>query len=313
VWRTDAPGAFGLTPPADARDRWQADLSIVTSGYFPAMNIPLLRGRNFSETDRLSDEQLNASVVPLTGVVVVNSTFVSRYLPGEDPIGRTLVLYDDQTFGWSRTIVGVVGDVRGRRVADAPRPAVFLPHAQHPDVFRPTIAVRTSLPPDVVSAAIRRRISELDPQPLVQRIRPMDDVVSGALSRPRFNLLLLSSFAIVALALSAVGIYGVLAYLVTQRTREIGIRMALGARAGDVVHLVMREGMAPVLVGGALGIAASLAATRAIRSMLFGVTPLDPTSFAVAPALLAAVALLACYLPARRATRVDPLVALRDE
>ena len=312
VWRAEAPGASGLTPPSDPRDRWQADLSVVTAGYFPAMNIPFLRGRNFTDDDRLSDEQLNAKVVPRTGVVVVNSAFASRYFPGEDPVGRALVLYDDQTFGWSRTIVGVVGDVRARRVAEAPRPA-FLPHAQQPDGFRPTIAVRSMLPPEAIASAIRRRIAEFDPQLLVQRIRPMDEVVSGALSRPRFNLVLLCSFAVVALALSAVGIYGVLAFLVTERTREIGIRMALGARAADVRRLMLREGMAPVIVGGAAGIVASLAATRAVRSMLFGVTPLDPFSFAAAPALLATVALVACYLPARRATRIDPLVALRDE
>jgi len=144
-------------------------------------------------------------------------------------------------------------------------------------------------------------------------MRTMDDVVSGALSRPRFNLVLVGSFALVALVLSAIGIYGVVAFLVTERTREIGIRMALGARAGDVVRLVLREGLSPVLFGGGAGILGSLVATQAIRSMLFGVTQLDAVSFAAAPALLAAVALLACYVPARRATRVDPLVALREE
>ena len=313
VWRADAPGADGLKAPSDPRDRWHADLSVVTSGYFPAMDIPLLRGRNFSTVDRLSDDELNAHEASMHGVVIVNNAFASRYFPGEDPIGRALVIYDDQAFGWLRTIVGVVGDVRGRAVAEAPRPAVYVPHPQHPDVFRPTLAVRSSLPPDAIAAAIRQRITEVDPLLLVQRIRPMDDVVSSALSRPRFNLLLLSSFALIALALSAVGIYGVLAYLVAQRTREIGIRMALGARARDVVSLVLKEGMAPVLVGGAAGLVASLLATQLLRTLLFGVTPLDPVSLVAAPAILATVALVACYVPARRAAAVDPLVALRDE
>jgi putative ABC transport system permease protein len=313
VWRADAAGASGLTPPSDPHDRWRADLSMVTPGYFPALGVPIVRGRNFLDSDRLSDDQLNNPKLPRPGVVIVNSAFASRYFPGEDAVGRTLIVYDDQEFGWSRTIIGVAADVRGRAVAETPAPALFIPHAQHPDVFIPSLIVRTALPFDAVAAAIRQRIAAYDPQLLVQRIQPMDDVVSGALSRPRFNLVLLGSFAFVALALSAVGIYGVLAYLVAQRTREIGIRMALGARAADVLRLVLGEGMMPVMVGAAAGIVAAVLATRSLRSMLFGVTPLDPVSFAAAPALLGAVALLACYVPARRATRVDPLVALRED
>ena len=313
VWRADAPGASGLKPPASARDRWTADLSVVTAGYFPAMSIPFMRGRNFIDADRLTDEQMNNAERPRSGVAVINNAFASRYFPNEDPIERTVVLSDDPTFGWSRTIVGVVADVRGRAVTEAARPVIFLPHAQHPDVFRPTIAVRSTLPPDAIAGAIRERLRAFDPQLLVIRTRPMDEIVSGALSRPRFNLLLMGSFALLALGLAAVGIYGVVSYLVTQRTREIGIRMALGARAADVLRLVLREGMAPVFLGGAAGMFAAVAATRAIRTMLFGVTPLDPVSFAAAPAVLAVVALLACYLPARRATRVDPIVALREE
>ena len=313
MWRADAPGASGLKPPASARDQWKAGISVVTAGYFRAMRIPFVRGRNFVDTDRLTAEQLSDAAVPRSGVAVINSAFASQYFPNEDPIGRTVVLYDDQTFGWSRTIVGIVADVRGSKVTEVARPVIFLPHAQHPDVFRPAIAVRSSLPPGAIVGAIRERLRAFDPQLLVMRTRPMDEIVSGALSRPRFSLLLIGSFALVALGLAAVGIYGVVSYLVTQRTREIGIRMALGARAADVLRLVLREGMAPVVLGGVAGMLAALAATRALRTMLFGVTPLDPVSFAAAPALLAIVALLACYLPARRATRVDPLVALRDE
>ena len=313
VWRADAPGASGLTAPTAVHDRWKADLSIVSPGFFRVMGVPLVRGRNFTDSDRLTDAQLSDASLPRSGVLIVNNVFATRYFPGQDPIGRTITVFDDQEFGWSRTIVGVVGDIRGHAIAESARPAIYVPLAQHPDVFVPSLLVRSALPADALAKTIRERIAAYDPALLVQRIRPMDDVVSGALSRPRFNLVLLSAFALVALVLSAIGIYGVLAYLVAQRTREIGIRMALVARAADVLRLVLREGMAPVVVGAGAGMIAALAATRALRSMLFGVTPLDPVSFAAAPALLAIVALLACYVPARRATRVDPLVALRDE
>jgi putative ABC transport system permease protein len=313
TWRADAPGASGLEPPTSPGDHAPADVTVVTAGYFPAMGIPFLRGRNFVDADRFSDEQLNDARIPRFGVVVVNAALSERFFPNEDPIGRRLVLRDVEEFGAFRTIVGVVANVRQRALSEPAVPAVYIPHAQQPDVFRPTIAVRSRLPPDAIAEAIRQRIAAFDPQLLVLRMRPMEDIVSGALSGPRFNLLVLVSFAAVALGLSAIGIYGVVAFLVTQRTREIGIRMALGARAADVLRLVLREGMAPVILGTAAGLVAAVAATRAIRSMLFGVTPLDPVSLAVAPALLGVVALLACYLPARRATRVDPLVALREE
>jgi putative ABC transport system permease protein len=313
VWRADAPGASGLTAPTAVHDRWRADLNIVSPGFFRVMAVPVVRGRHFTGSDRLTDAQLGDARLPRSGVLIVNNVFASRYFPGQDPIGRTLVVYDDQEFGWLRTIVGVVGDIRDHAIAESASPAVYIPHAQHPDIFVPSLLVRSTLPPDALATVIRERIVAYDPALLVQRIRPMGDVVSGALSRPRFNLVLLSAFALVALALSAVGIYGVLAYLVTQRTREIGIRMALGARAADVLRLVLREGMAPVVLGAGVGVVAAVGATRALRSMLYGVTPLDPVSFAAAPALLAAVALLACYLPARRAASVDPLVALREE
>jgi putative ABC transport system permease protein len=223
------------------------------------------------------------------------------------------VLFDDQTLGWLRTIVGVVGNVRTHAVGESAAPAVYIAHGQHPDVIMPSLVLRSSLPPAALASSLRQRLAAFDSHLLVQRIRPMDEVVSGALTRPRFNLMLIGSFALLGMLLAAVGIYGVVSYLVTQRTREIGIRMALGARAPDVVRLMMTEGMGPVIGGALAGVAAGAVATRAIRTMLYGVTPLDPVSIAAAPVLLIAVALLACYLPSRRATAVDPLVALRDE
>ena len=313
MWRADAPGASGLKPPSSARDQWEADINIVTDGYFQALRIPFVRGRNFSEADRFTEEQLTNPGTPRASVAVINSVFASRYFPNEEAIGQTLVLFDDQTFGGTRTIVGIIADTRGRAVGEPGEPTIYLPHAQSPQVFRPTIAVRSSLPADVIAPAVRERLELFDPQLLVLRARPMNDVVSGALSRPRFNLLLVASFAAVALGLAGIGIYGVVTLLVTQRTREIGIRVALGALRADILRVVLVEGMSPVLIGAIAGVAGSLAVTSAIRSMLFGVTRLDPLSFAVAPVVLAAVALLACYLPARVALRVDPLVALREE
>ena len=313
MWRADAPGASGSKPPASARDQWKADISVVTGGYFQALGISFRRGRNFSETDRFTEQQLTDLEIPRAGVAVINSVFAGRYFPNEEPIGKTIVLFDDQTFGRTRTIIGIVADTRVRAVAEAGRPMIYLPHAQYPNVFRPTVAVRSLLPPDVIARAVRDRLHLFDPQLLVLRTRAMNDVVSGALSRPRFNLLLVGSFAVVSLGLAAIGIYGVVAFLVTQRTREIGIRVALGARRADILRIVVLDGMSPVLFGAVAGIVGSLVATIGIRSLLFGVTRLDPVSCAVAPVVLAAVALLACYLPARGALRVDPLLALRDE
>ena len=312
-WRADAADAHGMNPPSDPRDLLKADVAVVSPGYFAALRIPVLRGRNFTAADRFTDEQLINPALPRSGVVIVNAALASRYFPGEDPVGHSLVIPDLGAFAAVRTIIGVVGDVRAHAVDKAPGPTVFIPHAQNPDVIRPSLVVRSSLPFTAVSESIRQRIAEYDPKLLVLRIRPMDDVVSGALSRPRFNLLLLSSFALVALALSAIGIYGVVAYLVTQRTREIGIRLALGAGAGDVLQWMIRDGMIPVAAGALAGVGASVLAARAIRSLLFGVSPADPVSLAGAPLLLVVIALLACYLPARRALAVDPIVALRDE
>ena len=149
------------------------------------MGVPIVRGRNFSESDRSTDAQLNHAALPRTGVVIVNATFASRYFNGEDPVGRTLVVYDDQEFGVSKTIVGVVSDVRGRTVAEAPAPVVFIPHAQHPDVVRPSLVIRSRLPFASIAPAVRQRLAEFDPQLLILRIRPMDAVVSTARCRDR--------------------------------------------------------------------------------------------------------------------------------
>jgi putative ABC transport system permease protein len=313
VWRQDAPGSTATRPPIDARDRWSADLSVVTPGYFPAMNLTFRRGRNFNDQDRYTDDELSHPSPSLSGVAVVNSAFASRYFPGVDPVGRVILLGEAGSFGAARTIVGVVTDARQRSVADAPRPTIFVPHAQNPDIIRPSLAIRASLPFATVASAIRDQLHTFDPQLVILDVRPMDAVIAGALSRPRFNLLLIGAFAALALGLAAVGIYGVVAVVMTQRTREVGIRVALGARPGDVVALLIADGMRPVIAGVLMGVLMDIAATRVLRSMLFGVTPLDPVSIAGAAAALGAIALLACYFPARHALRIDPLAALREE
>jgi predicted permease len=315
VWRADAPGSSLTQPPVDARDRWRADLLTVTSGYFPAMNLTFLRGRNFTDQDRYTDDELNRAGPSLSGgVAVVNSAFASRYFPGGDPIGGVVVLGDDAgSFGAARTIVGVVTDARQRSVSDPPRPTIFVPHAQSPSIIRPSLVVLAAVPLATIAPTIRERLHAFDPQLVVLAVRPMDAVISGALSRPRFNLLLIGAFATLGLVLAAVGLYGVVAFVMTQRTREVGIRMALGARPADVVQLLILEGMRPVIAGVVVGVLLDIIATRVIGSMLFGVTPLDPVSLAGAASVLAGVALLACYLPAHRALRIDPLAALREE
>jgi len=312
VWRTDAAGADRDHAPVDAAARWKCDLAVVSPGYFASLGIPVLRGRSFTGADRFTDDQL-VQRRARTGVVLVDAAFAERYFPHEDPVGHVLVFPEANAFADERVIVGVVGNVRTQAVAEPPHPTAYFPHAQNPDIFRPSLLVRSALPLASISEAIRARVAAYDPALVILRMRPMGDLVSGSLSRPRFNLLLLSSFALVALALSAIGIYGVLAYLVTQRTREIGIRIALGARPAAVGRLLVREGMLPVLSGAAIGVAASVLAARAIRALLFGVTPLDTLSLAGAPILLALIAFVACYLPARRALRIDPVNALRAE
>jgi predicted permease len=308
-WMDDGSG---VRP--DATAQFKVNISVVTPGYFSTMRIPLMRGRLFDRADRLSEEALSnpadQSRQRPRGAVLVNQALADRFWPNQDPLGRAVRVFDHWAVSASM-VVGVVGNVRSAEVSMPSEPTIYVPWGEMPG-FRLAIAARVR-PGVQGSPAIPARLHELDSQMLVSSVRPMDNVISGALSRPRFQLVLVSSFALLALTLAAVGIHAVVGYLVVQRTREVGIRMALGARRGDVLTLMLREGLTPVLVGVAVGVALSLAAARVMRTLVFGIAAFDPASIAIAGASLTIVALIAAWIPARRATQVDPLVALRED
>ena len=288
----------GKTFPPDSQPI--AEKLIVSADYFRVMRIPLRAGRYFAETDAPGNPQ----------VALINESFARTYFPGEDPIGKRI------DFGWETTgwqeIVGVVGDVKHYELEEAALPATYVPQLQRPSLSM-TVVLRTTADPRSLSAAVRSQVFLLDKDQPISRVRVMEEVVSASVASRRLSMVLVAGFAVVALALAAVGLYGVMSYVVTQRTQEIGVRMALGARAGDVLGLVLRQGMSLVLLGVGLGLAAALALTRLMASLLYGISATDFPTFAVIALLLTTVALLACYLPARRATRVDPMVALRYE
>ena len=277
-----------------------ADRYSITPGYLRAMRIPLLRGREFDERD----------VAKSPWVALVNESMARHFWPGEDAVGKRFRMGD--TKGPWRTVVGVVGDVLHKGL-DAPHTLqVYLPNTQFADSLV-ILAVRTSSDPALLASAVRSEITALDPQVPVSAVATMDEVVSASVANQRFGALLFLLFGVIALVLTAVGICGVISYGVAQRTHEIGIRMALGAGRGEVVGLIIREAMKPAMYGATVGLSAALGVTRLLSRLLFNVKATDPQVFAAVLLLLVGVALLACYIPARRATRVDPMVALRYE
>jgi predicted permease len=271
------------------------------------MGMRLLRGRGIEARDHEH----------APGAVVINRTMARLLWPGEDPLGRRFTLGGGAGPGMV-TIVGIVDDVRQRGLASEPRPEMYLAHAQFRfwdgggPVDAMTLAVRTQGDPASVARAIREEVRALDPNLPVGGFRTMREVVSDSISRPRFMTLLLTVFSGLALALAAVGIYGVLAYAASRRTREIGVRMALGARPRDVVGLIVRQTAAVAGSGVALGILGALALTRVLRAQLYDVSPTDAPTYAGLALFTIAVALLATWIPARRAAGVDPLTALRE-
>jgi predicted permease len=279
-----------------------ADFVSVSPNYFHVAGIPLLRGRTFNPQDAMSTPR----------VAIISEALARIYFPGQDPLGQQL------TFGFpldkdlNREIVGVVGDVRDTALNQAPGPMMYVPFAQTP-IWGVVLVTKTPSTADAVSRAIRQKVHEVDRDLPVTDIEWMSEAVDASLGQTRLRTWLLGLFGAMALALAAAGIFGVISYSVSRRTHEFGIRMALGASRHEILRLVLREALRLALAGVAAGIVMALGLTRLISSLLFGVRPRDPVTLIVLPLLLTGIALLAAYLPARRATRVDPMVALRHE
>jgi putative ABC transport system permease protein len=286
-------------PPLPPGQALRAGRRNVSADYFRALGIPLKRGRAFTASD--------AKDAP--PVVVINEAMARSFFAGEDAVGKRIRTGDKSP--WVE-VVGVVGDVRHRGLDVETRPEMFFPHLQTPS-RQMTLVARASGDPEALAAPLRERVRELDRDQPVGNVKTMETWVSESVASRRFSVLLLGVFAAVAAGLAALGLYGVVSYSVAQRTHEIGLRVALGARPGDVLRLVIRQGMTLTLLGTAVGLLAALALTRVMSGLLFGVGATDPATFVAVPLLLMTVALVACYLPARRATKVDPMVALRHE
>ena len=293
-------------PPAAPGQRAMTDYRISSPDYFSAMGMRVVKGRPFSSHD--------TEAAP--GVVIINETLAARYFPGEDPIGKRLNLSGAPID--LREIVGVVNDVRNYGVDAEVKPEVYVPLLQSAPGYLAsissalTIVVRSTVDPAALGQTLREQVQALDKDQPVSELKTMDVYLAESMAQRRFNMLLLGAFAGLALVLAAVGIYGVIAYTVTQRTHEMGIRIALGARGGDILRLVFSNAMATTLAGIVTGLGAAFALTRLLQSLLYQVTATDPVVFATIPLLLLAVSAIATYLPARRAMKVDPITALRE-
>ncbi len=278
-----------------------ADFTVAGNDYFRTMNIALQRGRVFTAQDTANSPQ----------VMVVSEAFVKRYFANEDPIGRRIIFDDnDKT---AREIVGVVKDIRRNGLDTDVQPEMYVSHIQNPE-RRLNLVIRTEAEDaSQLTPAARAEVKAFDPNQIIWRVQTLEELLGTSVAPRRFNMLLLGIFASVALVLAAVGLYGVMSYSVSWRTHEIGIRMALGAKRGDVLRLVVRQGMKMTIIGLVIGLIGAFALTRLLIGLLYGVSPTDPLTFTGVSIVLLVVALLACLIPARRATRVDPIVALRTE
>lgn len=311
----DAAGSIGLLPMQDNSGTWYyradqpepvpskrpvGDVSIITPGYFRALGIPILRGRDLNEHDRGGSMQ----------VAILNQTAARMFFPHEDPVGKRLKVW------WNHSpaveIVGVAGDIRHSQLNSPPDPCLFMPNDQQPFPFT-SLVVRTSGDPLTLTTAIRRQIRDVDADQGVGKVETMAEVVADSIARPRVESVVLTAFGFIAITLACMGLYGIIAYSVTQRSREIGIRLALGATASDVFRSVVADGLRLTIVGLCLGLATVSFLVRYLRSLLFEVQPGDPLTLCSVVGLIAATSLLACYWPAHRATRIDPAVTLREE
>jgi len=302
----EAPGAAFVPPPADEHDPVpgiETDYRTVLPGYFETMGMTLQEGRFFMASD-------DAEAPP---VAIIDEAFARHFWGDESPLGQRLTLGGGSEPQW-RTIVGVVRHIRHYGLQTEGREQLYLSHPQLPFAARSMhVVLRTSTDSASLFPVVRQLVAALDPELPLYDVDTMEQRLAASVTQPRFNLLLLGLFALVALVMAAVGLYGVMAYSVSQRTHELGVRMALGAQPRDIFRLVVGQGLLLTLAGVALGLLAAFGLTRLMRSLLFGVSATDPLTFTGVAAVLAGVALLACWLPARRATRVDPMLALRYE
>ncbi|MGA7222522.1 MAG: ABC transporter permease [Candidatus Acidiferrales bacterium] len=286
-------------PPENPNDHNDADFRNIDGDYFAAMRIPFMAGRAFERADSVESRK----------VVIVNEPFAKEFFPDENPLGKHLKMFEGKPEFVEREIVGIVGGNKHFALQETLRPEMFMPRS----FTRMNIVVRGAGDPATLATVVRQSIHAIDPDEATSTFRTMEDVVSSSAASDRFNTLLLGAFAAIALLLTAAGIFGVLSYLVTQRTREIGLRMALGAHPTDVLRVIVGHGLRLVLLGMCIGIAGAFVVTRWMSSVLFNVKPTDPLTFAAFTVVPGAVAFLAAYIPARRAMRVDPMVALRYE
>jgi putative ABC transport system permease protein len=277
------------------------NVRVADSDYFKTMGIPLRRGRTFTDAENSEARH----------VILISESFARRFFPNEDPIGKRLKVFMSEDPAWAE-IVGIVGDVRYDNLTAEAEPFVYYPTPELTYEFM-TLVIRTAGDPAEMAPAVRREIAAIDPDQPVSDVRTMTQVMADTVARARFNTLLLAIFAGLATLLAAVGIFGVMSYSVQLRTREIGLRMALGAQPGRVLLMMLRQGLLLTLVGIGVGLAGALVLSRVMSGLLYGVTASDPATFAAIVVVLAVVSLIACYIPARRATRVDPLIALKYE
>ena len=304
-WSTGSFNVEGYQPPPNGNGPW-GDIRVISPGFLPTLKVPLLAGHIFTQQE----------VETPRPIAVVDEEFVKRfYKSPSDAIGKRLWFGDDTPNDSTRyiTIVGVVGHTMHEGLDADPRVQLYLPYAQRQGYANLSVAVRTAGDPIRYVSAIRNAIHSVDKDEPMARVRTMDDLVAESMGQRRLSMVLLGTFSGIALLLASVGIYGVMSYSVAQRTREMGIRMALGAKQRDVLRLVIRQGMTLVLIGVGVGVLAALALTRVIANQLYAVRPTDPVTFTAVAVLLAGIALVATLLPAWRATRVDPVIALREE
>jgi putative ABC transport system permease protein len=285
-------------PPPSEREPEILTLA-VSPAYFDTLGIPILRGRTFTESDGPD----------APGVILVNKAMAERFWPGDDPVGKQVEFTKAKT---TATVVGVVGDAKQFAMDEKLAPQIYTSYAQNPGIFA-TVVARTAVEPMSLAEAVRGAVWSVDSEQPVWKVRTVESLIDSDLATARNVMALMTVFGFVALVLAALGIYGVISYSVEQRTQEIGVRMAVGASAWDVFQLVVRGGVGLALVGIAVGVIAAAGLTRLMAGLLYGVGPTDPLTFVVVPFVLTAVAVLACYVPARRATRVDPMVVLREE